>query len=88
MEESGQHLFQRYVFLHFFMTMNFAKAEQRVHMYYEREKKGLDLTLEVCELLHMLSLTSHSVLTPGDSGRASSGPQKGLVLCIQSFLYH
>lgn len=33
-----------------------ATVEQKVHMYYEREKRGFDLTSEVCELLHLLSL--------------------------------
>lgn len=34
-------------------------------MYHEREKRGFDLTSEVCELLHLLSLDQLQCACPG-----------------------
>lgn len=70
------------IFQHYLVTTYPAKSEQKVHMYYEREKRGFDLMSEVCALLHLLSLMlSYGVLAPGDSAKAGSLPQNGMVFC-------
>lgn len=42
------------VFLHYFTTMYPAKAEQKMHMSYKRERRGL-ISPQRSKLLHLLS---------------------------------
>lgn len=84
-EESGECWFQWSVFLHYFVTMYPTKAEQKVHMSCERERRGL-ISDQRPELLHLLSLDQLHCAYPRGQWHSTLVTTECDGTCIQRFL--